>query len=78
MSEYLLFLFFYLGRGGGGGGGVRGEGGQVAVRYEHQSPHIFYTQHIVTISTTELHGLMKKFLMVINIEGIVALTIKGR
>ena len=39
---------------------------------------VFYTQHIVTISSTELNSLIKIFLMVFKIEGIVALTIKGR
>ena len=41
------------------------------------SPHIFYTQHIVMISSTELYSLMKIFLMVFKIEGTAALTIKG-
>ena len=43
-----------------------------------ESPHIFYTGHIVTISSTELYSLMKIFLMVFKIEGIVAITIKGK
>ena len=38
----------------------------------------FYTRHIVTNSTTELYSLVKIFLMVFEIEGIVALIIKGR
>ena len=60
--------FFFLGGGGGGGGGGN----------EHEKePHIFYTQHIVTISSTKLYSLMKIFLMVFKIEGIVALTIKA-
>ena len=40
-------------------------------------PHIFI-HDIVTISSTELYSLMKIFLMVFKIEGIIALTIKGR
>ena len=55
-----------------GGGGV-GWGG-----YEHKSRHILYTRHIVTTSSTELYNLMKIFLTVFKIEGIVALTIKER
>ena len=42
------------------------------------SPHIFYTLHIVTISVTELYSLMKIFLIVFKIVGIVALTKPGR
>ena len=57
---------------GGGGGG--GEGGQA---YEHKSRHILYTRHIVTTSSTEPYSLMKIFLTVFKLEGIVALTIKG-
>ena len=52
--------------GGGGGGG-----------YEHKSRHILSTRHIVTTST-EPYSLMKIFLTVFQMEGIVALTIKGR
>ena len=52
-------------------GGGRGE-------YEHESHHVLYTRHIVTTSSTEPYGLMKIFLTVFKIEGIVALTIKGR
>ena len=55
--------------GGGGGGGWR---------YEHQSRYILYTRHIVTTSSTEPYSLMKIFLAVFKIEGIVALTIKER
>ena len=33
------------------------------------SPRIFYTGHIVTISSTELYSLMKIFLMEFKIEG---------
>ena len=44
----------------------------VAARYEHASPHFFNTRHIVTNSATELHSLMKIFLMVFKTEGIVA------
>ena len=58
---FFFFSFFFL-----------GGGGQVAARYEHESPHIFYTQHIATISSTELYSLMKIFLIVFKIEGIVA------
>ena len=39
---------------------------------------IFYTQDIATTSSTEPCSLMKIFLTVFKIEGIVALTIKGR
>ena len=62
-------FFFFFGGGGGGGGG---EGHQAAARYEHESPHVFFTLHIVTISSTELYSLMEIFLMVFKIEGIVA------
>ena len=55
-----------------------GVGGDVAAGYEHVSRHIFYTQHIVRTSSTELYSLVKIFLMVFEIEGIVALTIKKR
>ena len=54
---------FYYGRGG---------------YDEHKSRHILYTRHIVTTSSTELYSLMKIFLTVFKIEGIIALTIKGR
>ena len=37
-----------------------------------RAPMFFFTQHIVTISSTELYSLMKIFLMVFKIEGIVA------
>ena len=52
--------------------GVGGRG------YEHKSRHILYTRHIVTTSSTEPYSLMKIFLTVFQMEGIVALTIKGR
>ena len=57
---------------GGGGGGER--------RYDHNSHHILYTRHIVmtSSSSTEPYSLMKIFKTVFKIEGIVALTIKGR
>ena len=42
------------------------------------SPHISYTRHVVTISSTELYSLMKIFLTVFKIEGAVALIVKGR
>ena len=57
--------------GGGGGGGARGG-------YEHKSHHILYTRHIVTTSPTKPYSLMKIFLTVFKIEGIVALTVTGR
>ena len=38
----------------------------------------FHTKHIVTTSSTEPYGLIKIFLTVFKIEGIVALIIKGR
>ena len=37
-----------------------------------------YTRHIVTTSPTERYSLVKIFLAVFKIEGIVALTNKGR
>ena len=37
-----------------------------------RAPMVFFTLHIVTISSTELYSLMKIFLMVFKIEGIVA------
>ena len=52
----------------GGGGGYE---------YEHNSRHILYTRHIVTTSPTEQQSLMKIFLTVFKIEGIVAISIKG-
>ena len=65
---------FFKGVGwGGGGGGGGGCGG-----HEHKSSHILCTRHIVTTSSTKPYSLMKTFLTVIKIEGIVALTIKGR
>ena len=59
----------------GGGGGCWEEGGSYD---EHKSRYILYTRHIVTTSSTELYSLTKIFLTVFKIEGIVALTIKGR
>ena len=47
-------------------------------RYEHKSRQILYTRHIVTISPTERYSLVKIFLTVFKIEGIVALINKGR
>ena len=54
------------GGGGGGGGGGRGK------RYE--GPYFIYktSRHIVTTSSTQPYSLMKLFLMVFKIEGIVA------
>ena len=46
--------------------------------YEHESRHILYTRHIITTTSTEPYSLMKIFLTLFKIEGIVALTIKGR
>ena len=57
--------------------GRAGEGGWER-GYEYKSRRIFYTRHIVTNSSTEPYSLMKIFLTVFKIEGIVALTIKGR
>ena len=63
---FFFFFFFFFGGGGGGGRG-----------YEHKSRHIlFHTQD--TTSSTKPYSLMKIFLTVFKIEGIVALTIKGR
>ena len=67
-------------RGGEGGGGG-GQGGQMSGclhGMNTRAPIFFYTQHVVTISSTELYSLMKIFLMVFIKEGIVAVTIKGR
>ena len=44
------------------------------VGYEYKSRHIF----IVMTSSTEPYSFMKIFITVFKIEGIVALTIKGR
>ena len=46
----------------------------MAARCDHESPHIFHTQHIVKISSAELYSLViiHVFLMVFKIEGIVA------
>ena len=55
----------------------RGVGVGVGI-YEHKSHHILYTRHIVAISSTEPYSLIKIFLTVFKIDGIVALTIKGR
>ena len=46
--------------------------------YEHKSRHILNSRNIVTTSSTEPYSLMKIFLTVFKIEGIVALTIKER
>ena len=62
-------IFFF--GGGGGGGGVSSGGSQVWT-WEPPCPHVFFTLHIVTISSTELYSLMEIFLMVFKIEGIVA------
>ena len=52
--------------------------GDVARGYEHESRHILYAQHTFMTSCTKLCSLVKKFLMVFKIEGIVALTVKGK
>ena len=72
---FFFFFFFGGGGGGGGGGGMRGD---VARGYEHESRHILYAQHTFMTSCTKLCSLVKKFLMVFKIEGIVALTVKGK
>ena len=54
-----------------GGGGVRGG-------YEHKRRHVSCTRHIVMNCSRELYSLIKIVLTVFTIEGIVALTIKGR
>ena len=65
-------IFFEGGVGAGGGGAEER-------RYEHMiASHILYTRHIVTTSSTEPYSPMKILLTVFKIEGIVALTIKGR
>ena len=43
---------------------------------EHKSHHILYTRHTVTTSSTEPYRLMKIFLTVFEIEGIVALKLE--
>ena len=59
---------------GGGGYGVR-----CLWAMNTRAPYFLYTtHHIVKISATELYSLMKIFLMVFKIEGIVDLTIKRR
>ena len=69
-------IFFFVG-GGGGGGGLWGGGG--GGEYQYKSRHILYTRHIVvSTSSTEPYSLMKIFLTVFKIEGIVALTIKEK
>ena len=59
--------------GGGGGGGVGGRADMCT-----KAAIYFYARHIVTTSSTEPYGIMKIFPTVFKIEGIVALTIKGR
>ena len=54
--------------GGGGGGGDMNTRAAI----------FFYTRHIGMTSCTEPYSLMKIFLMLFKIEGIEALTIKGR
>ena len=58
--------FFLCGGGGEGGGEL------------NTRATIFYIRHTGTTSSTEPYRLIKIFLMVFKIEGIVALTIKGR
>ena len=70
-SKSRNFFFF---AGVGGGGGAQGE----ERGFQHKSRHILYTRHIVKTSSTVPHSLMKIFLTVFKIEGIVTLTIKGR
>ena len=62
-----------MGGGGGGGGGGLEEGDM-----NTRATIFLYTRHIVTTSSTVPYTLMKIFLTVFKIEGIVALTIKGR
>ena len=61
-----MIIFFFV---GGWGGGVR-EGEDMNTR----ATIFFYTRHIGMTSSTDPYSLMKVF----KIEGIVALTIKGR
>ena len=83
-SKSWNFFFIFLGGGGGGGGGglrERGVAGGVRGSTLTQEPpyHIFfYTRHIGMTYSTEPYSLMKIFPSVFKIEGIVALTIKGR
>ena len=59
-SKSIFFFVVVL-----GGGGLAGE-------FEHESRHIFYTRHIVTIASTEGYSLMKIFLTLFKIESIAA------
>ena len=70
---FFFFVLFFWGEGWVevGVGGGRADMNTKAAIY-------FYTRHIVTASSAEPDDLMKIFLMVFKIEGIVALTIKGR
>ena len=53
---------FFESRGLGGGSDVS------YGRYEHESCHILYTRHIVTISSTEPYNFMKIILSVFKME----------
>ena len=64
--------------GGGGGGGVFRVWGREGEDMNTRAAIFFYTRHIGMTSSTEPYSLMKIFLTVFKIEGIVALTIKGR
>ena len=73
VAFFLFFFFFFFFFFGGGGGGC-----EERVDMNTKAAIYFYTRHIVTASSTEPDDLMKIFLMILKIEGIVALTIKRR
>ena len=65
-----FFIYFFV--VGGGGGNMAGD------MYMRAAIFVIHdTMSRPTHSTTELYSLVKIFLMVFKIEGIVALTIKG-
>ena len=57
---------FFCG-GGGGGGGADGYGAM------NKRAAIFFTRHTIMTSSTERYSLVKKILIVFQIEGIVAI-----
>ena len=67
------FFFFFGGGGGGGGEEEEDMNTRAAIFY-----HISYTRHILMTSSIDSYSLMRIFLKVFKIEGIVALTVKGR
>ena len=59
------------GVGGWGGGGGEGRGGRYG-QYEHESCHIFYTQHFVMTSSAEPCRFMITILTVFKTESTAA------